>query len=63
MNKVDNIETRMAQMMAPIDQQLLLCNDRNDELMLACAMLQRIREIFDSQLGVEGRKQMFKDLV
>jgi hypothetical protein len=31
--------------------------------MLACAMLQRTREIFDGTLGVEGRKEMFKDLV
>lgn len=63
MNKEDYIETRMAELMAPLDHQLLMCNDRNDELMFACAMMQRVREIFDSQLGVEGRKKMFKELV
>ena len=28
---------------------------------MACAMMQRIREIFDTQIGVEGRKVMFGD--
>lgn len=59
----EEIENRMSEMMAPINQQLFMCNDRKDELMLACAMLQRVREIFDSQLGIEGRKKMFMDLV
>lgn len=60
-NKED-VQNKMGQFIAPMDQQLLLCNNRNEELMLACVMLQRVREIFDTQLGVEGRKQMFKDL-
>ena len=59
---IDNeIEERMKQMMQPIDQQLFLCEDVADELMLACAMLQRVCEIFDSHLGEEGRKKMFKE--
>ena len=57
------IEARMNTMMTVIDTAILTTNDRNDQLMLACAMLQRTREIFDATLGEEGRKQMFKDLV
>lgn len=60
---MDNIEEKMSSMMAPIDAQLLLCNDRNEELMLACAMLQRVKELFDTHLSPEGRKLMFKDLI
>jgi hypothetical protein len=30
-------------------------------LMMACAMLQRSREIFDQTLGPKGRMRMFKD--
>jgi hypothetical protein len=59
----EEIQNRMSELMAPIDQQLFMCNDRQDELMLACVMLQRVREIFDTQLGIEGRKKMFMDLV
>ena len=59
----DPIEARMQTMMTVIDTAILSTNDRNDQLMLACAMLQRTREIFDATLGTSGRKEMFKDLV
>ncbi len=59
----DPIEARMQTMMTVIDTAILSTNDRNDQLMLACAMLQRTREIFDFTLGEKGRKEMFKDLV
>jgi len=26
-------------------------------------MMQRIKEIFDTQLGIEGRKEMFRNLI
>lgn len=55
------IEQRMAELMHPIDQRILMCDDREDLLMLACAMLQRSGEIFDAELGEVGRKQMFQD--
>ena len=59
----DPIEARMQTMMTIIDTAILSTNDRNDQLMLACAMLQRTREIFDATLGEKGRREMFKDLV
>ncbi len=59
----DPIEERMRTLMTVIDTAILSTNDRNDQLMLACAMLQRTREIFDATLGVEGRKTMFKDII
>ena len=58
---MNRIEERMRELMAPIDQQLMMCDDRNDALMMACAMLQRTREVFDQLLGPEGRMQMFTD--
>jgi len=57
------IEQRMGTMMQIIDTAILSTNDRNDQLMLACAMMQRTREIFDAVLGEEGRKKMFEELV
>ena len=59
----DPIEERMRTMMTIIDTSLLNLDNRSDQLMLACAMMQRTREIFDATLGVDGRKQMFKELV
>jgi hypothetical protein len=58
-----SVEQRMSELMEPIEQQLLMCDDYKDQLMMACAMLQRVREVFDLHLGIEGRKLMFKDLV
>ena len=59
---MSEIQNRMAELMQPIDQQIMMCDDEKEVLMLACAMLQRTSEIFDIQLKVEGRKMMFKDL-
>ena len=56
-------EKRMLELMAPIEQQLLMCDDFKDQLMFASAMLIAVKDIFDLHLGLAGRKEMFKDLV
>ena len=61
--KNDDVESRMRELMQPIDQQIYMCDNPEDMLMIACAMLQRVREIFDGNLGEDGRKRMFKDMV
>ncbi len=60
---MNDIEKRMTELIEPIDKQIYMCDDRRDLLMFNCAMLQRVREVFDMLIGVEGRKNMFKDLV
>jgi len=63
-NDKDNaIVKRMKELTKPIDQQILMCDSREDLLMMASVMLSRTKEIFDLELGEEGRKEMFKDLV
>lgn len=59
----DHVIKRMAEMMIPIDKAIMLTDDRDDRLLLACAMLQRTREIFDTEIGEDGRKQMFKNQI
>lgn len=56
-----NIEQRMTELMSPVEQQIMMCDDREDLLMMACAMLQRVNEIFTHELGDRGRAQMFQD--
>lgn len=58
-----NVQERMQELMAPITQQILMCDDFKDQLMMASAMLVTAKEIFDLHIGVEGRKVMFKDYV
>ena len=58
----DAVKTRMEQLMVPVDRQIMECMNSHDQLMLACAMMQRTREIFDVVLGEEGRRQMFREV-
>jgi hypothetical protein len=53
----------MRELMVLIDKSLLLTDNDNDRLMLACAMMQRTNEIFRETLGEEGSKLMYKDYV
>ena len=57
------VRKRMDELMRPIDRQIMMSDSREELLMIACAMMQRTTEIFDAQLGVAGRKQMYKDYV
>jgi hypothetical protein len=51
----------MAELMLPIEKQILMCDNEDDMLMLACAMLQRTGEIFDKVLGDKGRHMLLTD--
>lgn len=56
-----NVSERMSQLVQPIEQQIMMCDSREEVLMMACVMLQRTRELFDLEIGVDGRKKMFRD--
>ena len=60
---MNNIQKRMQEIMVLVDKSLLLTDNDNERLMLACAMMQRTNEIFEEILGTEGRKTMYKELV
>ena len=62
-NDMDEVKERMKELFKPIDQQIMMCDDGNEVMMLACVMLQSARDILDSQLGPAGRKKIFKDCV
>ena len=58
---MSDVTNRMLELMRPIEQQIMMCDSREDVLMLACAMLDKAKTILDSQIGVEGRKTIIKD--
>jgi hypothetical protein len=60
---MDEVRKRMGELAEPIETQILMCDSREELLMMACVMLQRTKEIFDQELTVEGRKKMFEDFV
>ena len=57
------IKVRMSELVRPIDEAILMCDDREEILMLASVMMIRLKNMFDSQIGIEGRKKMFKDMI
>lgn len=62
MNKTE-IQKRIAELMEPVDRQIMMCDDREDLLMLASCMMVSVKNIFDQEIGEEGRRQMFKDML
>ena len=56
------IKERMRELCQPIDQQIMMCDNREDILMMACLMLIKVKTMFDSQIGVEGRKAIIEDV-
>jgi hypothetical protein len=54
----DEVQKRMSELIGPVDQQILMCDDRQDLLMFACVMLQRVTEILDHHIGREGRNMI-----
>jgi hypothetical protein len=57
----NNARERMLELISPIDRQIMMCDDRNDLLMMASAMLVFAKDIFDNEIGIKGRKEMFKN--
>lgn len=45
---------RMRELMRPIDQQIMMCDDQQDLLALASIMAVTAKNIYRSQIGVEG---------
>ena len=60
---MNTVAKRMQELMVLVDKSLLLTDNDNERLMLACAMMQRTNEIFEEILGEQGRKSMYKELI
>lgn len=55
------VQERMRELCKPIEQQILMCDSKEDILMMACAMLQHVKTMMDTQIGIEGRKQILEE--
>jgi hypothetical protein len=49
---------RIEELMKPIESQIMLCETREDLLLLACSMLASSKRILDVNAGEEVRKLM-----
>jgi len=56
----DHVRQRMTEIMELIDSSIQLTDDREELIMLACAMLQRTVELLDDTIGEQGRDTILK---
>ena len=56
-----DIQERMKELCKPVEQQIMMCDSREEILMMACAMLTHVKTMLDSQIGIEGRKTIIGD--
>jgi hypothetical protein len=54
-----SVEERMRELMEPIDQQIMMTDDREEMLMIACAMLSRSKEILVNEMGIRATVDIF----
>jgi len=54
---------RMSELMIPIDNQIMMCDDRGELIMFASAMLAGSRQIFLANLGAESTLLLFREVV
>ena len=56
-----DVQERMKELCKPVEQQIMMCDSREEILMMACAMLTHVKTMMDTQIGVEGRKQILEE--
>jgi len=56
-----DVQERMKELCKPVEQQIMMCDSREEILMMACAMLTHVKTMLDSQIGTDGRKQIIKE--
>ena len=54
---------RMTELMAPIDRQIMMCDNIEDVLMLASNMMVSAKEIYVQNLGGAGTKELLQIMV
>lgn len=52
--------SRMKEVMRPIDRQIMMCDNKNELLMLATAMLSASKRIYISQMGDDSAREFFR---
>lgn len=62
MNKEERIK-RIEELMRPIDQQIMMCDDDRDLLMMASAMIATAKQILIVNIGREGAREIFKGVM
>ena len=54
---------RISELMKPVDEQITKCVTGNEQVMLACGMMQRVKEILEHHLGKEDTNKLLEEFV
>jgi hypothetical protein len=55
------IDKKLTELMAPVEQQIMMCDDQTELLILCFGMMNKCKDVLDKNLGVEKRKELFKE--
>lgn len=58
---IEEINQRSKKLTEHIDKQIMMCDDKNDLMILSFSMLNRSKDILDKIFGSEKRKTFFKE--
>ena len=58
-DKLDQI----SELMIPVDEQITTCKTPDEQIMLACGMMQRVKEILLHHLGEESTAKLLREYV
>ena len=57
--KYSKIQKRAQELIKPIEQQIMMCDSREETLLFACVLLEKAKTIFEANLGKDGRREIF----
>lgn len=59
----ENLRKRKAELMAPLEMQIMMCDDKNEVLILAAAMAERAYTIFKDQYGRDSAVKLISTMI
>ena len=55
------IQSRMKELCRPVEQQIMMCDNSEDVLMMACAMLTHVKTMLTAHIGRDGMKKILTE--
>jgi hypothetical protein len=62
-NNEQNLRKRKVELMAPIEMQIMMCDDKNEVLILAAAMAERAYSIFKEHYGRHSAVKLISTMI
>jgi hypothetical protein len=59
----ENLRKRKAELMAPLEMQIMMCDDKNEVLILAAAMAERAYSIFKEHYGRSSAVKLISTMI